>query len=263
MTYALAGVFDEARGFGVVGDTFRNAEALRRYGWGWFAVGDVDLATSLRRTGLLRAGRSLSAATAEVARGWGVGADVVPMSDDRVRTVVVTDDGRLNFQDYLVLRRAQPAVQAVEYDGLDGARPAPAVLPALRRADLVVLAPSSPVASLAPILGLPGVRAAVSERTAVAVSPVVSGRAPVTGPERRRAHVRSAFMAAQGLDHSATAVATLYADVVDGFVLDERDRAETDAIAALGVAVVTADTLATGAARTALAKTVLAFATLR
>src|SRR5205085_5506304 len=97
VTYALAGMFDEARGFGVVGDTFRNAEALRRYGFGWFAVGDVDLATSLRRTRLLRAGASLSAATADLARGLGIGATVVPMSDDPVRTTVVTEEGRLAF----------------------------------------------------------------------------------------------------------------------------------------------------------------------
>jgi LPPG:FO 2-phospho-L-lactate transferase len=258
VTYALAGMFDEERGFGVVGDTFRNAEALRRYGSGWFAVGDVDLATSLRRTVLLLAGASLSDATADLARGLGVEAAVVPMSDDPVRTVVVTDEGRLSFQEYLVARRAQPKVVAVEHDGLAEARPAPGVLPALREADLVVLAPSSPVASLAPILGLPGVRAALVDARVVAVTPVVSGVAPATGPERSRAHVRAAFMSAAGLEHSATGVATLYADVLDGFVLDERDTAESEAITALGVHVVTADTLATGDGRVALARSVLA-----
>ncbi|HEV7689028.1 MAG TPA: 2-phospho-L-lactate transferase CofD family protein, partial [Acidimicrobiia bacterium] len=161
VTYALAGIFDEQRGFGVVGDTFRNAEALRRYGAGWFAVGDADLATSIRRTGLLLAGATLSEATAALGRGLGLDAAVVPMSDDPVRTVVVSDEGRLPFQEYLVRRRAQPAVVAVEQEGLEAARPAPAVLPALGGADLVVLAPSSPVASLGPILALPGVRAAL------------------------------------------------------------------------------------------------------
>ncbi|HEY0399256.1 MAG TPA: 2-phospho-L-lactate transferase CofD family protein, partial [Acidimicrobiia bacterium] len=161
VTYALAGIFDEGRGFGVVGDTFRNAEALRRYGAGWFSVGDVDLATSIRRTDLLRAGATLSEVTAELARGLSVGAAVVPMSDDPVRTVVVTDEGRLPFQEYLVRRRAQPLVRAVQQEGLETARPAPAVLPALAEADLVVLAPSSPVASLGPILALPGVRDAL------------------------------------------------------------------------------------------------------
>src|SRR5207248_3158517 len=168
VSYALAGIFDEGRGFGIVGDTFRNAEALRRYGWGWFSVGDVDLATSIRRTDLLRAGATLSEATASLVQGLGVAAAVLPMSDDPVRTVVVTDEGRLAFQEYLVARRAQPAVRAVEYDGLAAAAPAPAVLPALAGADLVILAPSSPVASLGPILGLPGVRPALAAARVVA-----------------------------------------------------------------------------------------------
>ena len=259
VSYALAGVFDEQRGFGVVGDTFRNAEALRRYGWGWFAVGDVDLATSLRRTDLLRAGATLSEATADLARGLGLEAAVMPMSDGPVRTKVVTDEGRLAFQEYLVARRAQPKVLAVEHDGLAAAQPAPGVLPALAETDLVILAPSSPVASLAPILGLPGVRAAVAAAKAVAVSPVVSGVAPATPPEQSRARVREAFMASAGLAHAATAVAGVYADLVDGFVLDERDAAEADGIRSLGVDVLTADTLAVGPGRVVLAETVLGF----
>jgi LPPG:FO 2-phospho-L-lactate transferase len=257
VSYALAGLFDETRGFGMIGDSFRNAEALRRYGLGWFAVGDVDLATSLRRTDLLRAGATLSEATADLARGLGLDAAVVPMSDDPVRTKVVTDEGRLAFQEYLVARRAAPSVLVVEHDGLAAAQPAPAVLPALAEADLVILAPSSPVASLAPILGLPGVRAAVAAARAVAVTPVVSGVAPATPPEQSRARVREAFMAAAGLPHTATAVAGYYADVIDRFVLDERDASERDAIRALGLEVQLADTLAKGDGRVALAEAVL------
>ncbi len=260
VSYALAGIFDETRGFGVVGDTFRNAEALRRYGGGWFAVGDADLATSLRRTELLRAGATLSEATADLVQGLGVAAAVVPMSDDPVRTIVVSDEGRLAFQEYVVARRAQPPVHAVEHAGLAGAQPAPGVLPALRSADLVILAPSSPVASLGPILGLPGVRPALADAHVVAVTPVVSGRPPATPPEQSRAKVRAAFMAAAGLDHSASAVAGLYADIADTFVLDHRDASETDAIRALDIDVVTADTLATGDGRVLLAETVLALA---
>lgn len=257
VSYALAGLFDEARGFGLVDDTFRNAEALRRYGLGWFAVGDADLATSLRRTDLLRAGATLSEATADLARGLRLDAAVVPMSDDPVRTRVVTDAGRLAFQEYLVARRAQPTVLAVEHDGLAVAQPAPAVLPALAGADLVILAPSSPVASVAPILGLPGVREAVAAAKSVAVTPVVSGRAPATAPEQSRARVREAFMAAAGLPHTATAVAGIYAAIVDAFVLDERDGDEADAIRGLGLDVVRADTLAGGDGRVSLARAVL------
>ena len=257
VSYALAGLFDEQRGFGIVGDTFRNAGALRRFGLGWFSVGDIDLATSLRRTDLLADGATLSEATADLARGLGLDAAVVPMSDDPVRTVVVTDEGRLAFQEYLVARRAKPKVLAVEQDSLAAARPAPAVLPALAEADLVILAPSSPVASLAPILGLPGVRKAVGEAKAVAITPVVSGVAPSTAPEQSRARVREAFLAAAGLEHTASAVAGLYAGILDGFVLDERDAGEADAIGALGMDVLVADTLATGAGRVALAEAVL------
>ena len=259
VSYALAGLFDEGRGFGVVGDTFRNAGALRRYGAGWFSVGDTDLATSLRRTERLRAGASLSEVTAELARGLGVEAAVVPMSDDPVRTMVVSDEGRLPFQEYRVARRARPLVVAVEHDGLAAARPAPAVLPALAEADLVILAPSSPMASLAPILALPGVRAAVTAARAVAVTPVVSGAAPATPAEQSRARVRAAFMAAAGLPHTAAAVAGLYAGIVDGFVLDRRDAVEADAIRALGPEVLLADTLAAAPGRVALAEAVLAF----
>jgi LPPG:FO 2-phospho-L-lactate transferase len=151
-------------------------------------------------------------------------------------------------------------VQAVEHAGLAGARPAPEVLPALRSADLVILAPSSPVASLGPILGLPGVRLALVSAPVVAVTPVVSGQPPVTPPEQSRAKVRAAFMAAAGLDHSAAAVAGLYADIADTFVLDHRDASEADAIRSLDIDVVTADTLATGDGRVHLAEAVIALA---
>lgn len=260
VSYALAGLFDETRGFGLVDDTFRNAEALRRYGLGWFAVGDVDLARCLRRTDLLRAGATLSEATADLTRGLGLTATVLPMSDDPVRTIVVTQEGRLAFQDYLVARRARPKVLSVEHDGLGSAQPAPGVIPALSAADLVILAPSSPIASLAPILALPGVRSAVTSAHAVAITPVVSGVPPSTPPEQSRFRVREAFMESAGHAHTATAVAHLYADFVNAFVLDERDASERPAIEQLGLAVTTTDTLATGAGRVALAQLVLTLA---
>lgn len=257
--YALAGRYDEERGWGLTGDTFRNAEALRRYGAGWFAVGDEDLATHLRRTALLRAGASLSEATADLARSLGLAARVLPMTDDPVRTVVGTDEGRLSFQDWLVGHRAAPPVRSVEHEGAEVARAAPGVLEALGRADLVVLAPSNPVQSVGPILALPGVREALAPRPTVAVTPVVSGRPPAAGPERSRAHVRAAFMAARGLAHRATEVARCYLGLVDGFVLDEADEAEREEIEALGVAVLLADTLAPPPGRPALARAVLDF----
>jgi LPPG:FO 2-phospho-L-lactate transferase len=257
--YALNGRFDEERGWGLVGDTFRNAAALRRYGSGWFAVGDEDLATHLRRTALLQAGATLTEATAVLSSG--LPARVLPMSDDRVRTRVITDVGPLCFQDFLVRHRAEPEVRDVEFDGAERAKATPCVVDAIREAELVIIAPSNPVASIAPILGLPGVAAALSDRTApaVAVTPVVSGQPPATLPERSRAHVRAAFLAARGLEHRATSVARFYGDLIDGFVLDQRDAAEQPAIEALGLRALLADTLAPPAARPALATAVIEF----
>jgi LPPG:FO 2-phospho-L-lactate transferase len=260
--YALAGRFDEERGWGLVGDTFRNAEALRRYGSGWFAVGDEDLATHLRRSCLLRQGSTLTEATAGLAGALGLRARVLPMSDDPVRTRVITDGGPLAFQDFLVRHRARPEVRSVELEGSEAAKPAPGVVDAVTDADLVVVAPSNPVASIAPILGLPGVAAALEARSAptVAVTPVVSGQPPATAPERSRAHVRAAFMAARGLEHRALSVARSYRGLVDGFVLDHRDADERRAVEALDLHVLLADTLAPPGARPALAAAVLEFA---
>jgi LPPG:FO 2-phospho-L-lactate transferase len=259
--YALAGRFDEERGWGLRGDSFRNAGALRRYGSGWFAVGDEDLATHLRRTFLLRAGATLTEATADLAGTLGVPARVLPMSDDPVRTRVITADGALSFQDFLVRHRARPRVRGVELVGADDAKPAPGVIDAVRDADLVIVAPSNPVASITPILGLPGVAAALADRPGptVAVTPVVSGQPPATLPERSRAHVRAAFMASRGLEHRALSVARVYRRHVDGFVLDHRDAGEQPAIEALGIHVLLADTLARPAARPALAAAVVRF----
>ena len=258
--YALVGEFDEQRGFGRRRDTFRCNEELTRYGAGWFSVGDEDLALHLERTRLLQTGMSLSEVTAHIAAAWGSPARLLPMSDDPVRTVVRTDVGSLSFNDFLVRRRASPRVIGVRYDGIAQAAPAPGVLEALRDADVVLIAPSNPVSSVAPLLALPGVLQSLSDRRkpTVAVTPVVSGREPQTGPERVRAQVRAALMAALGLPHRATVVAGLYGQWLDGFVLDERDSAEQ---AEIGVPVLLADTLAEpGPRRTQLARAVLEFA---
>jgi len=245
--YALAGEFDEERGWGLRGDTFHCNAALARHGADWFHVGDRDLATHLERTRQLRAGRTLSEATAELTSVWGVAARLLPMSDSPVRTVVRTDAGPLTLQEYLVRHHAGPRVHGVDHAGRADAAPAPGVLDALAAAELVVLAPSNPVSSLGPILALPGVRETLAARAGgtVAVTPVVNGRPPATPPEQGRARVRAAFMEARGLPHRAAAVAGLYAGLVQGFVLDERDAAaESAEIDALGMRVLCADTLA-------------------
>ena len=260
--YALAGCFDEERGWGVRGDTFRCNAALARHGDDWFHVGDEDLALHLERTALLRSGRALSEVMAILTRRWGLDARVLPMSDDPVRTVIVSGEGRLSFQEYVVARRAAPRVTAVEYEGASRARPAPGVLDALETADVVLVAPSNPVSSIGPILALPGVREALRRRRGptVAVTPVVRRQQPVTAAERGRARVRAALMGARGLAHTPTAVACSYQGLIDGFVLDRRDADRRDEIASLGIAVLLADTLAAGTGRASLAAEVSRFA---
>jgi LPPG:FO 2-phospho-L-lactate transferase len=249
VAYALAGKYDFDRGWGLVGDTFRNAEALRRFGEGWFGIGDEDLATHLHRTELLRGGATLSEATAALVAALGLSARVLPMSDDPVRTVVVTEQGRLPFQEWLVRHRAAPAVMSVEQEGIEEARPAPGVVDALVHAEIVVIAPSNPVSSIGPIIELPEVREALVNRVlpTVAITPVISSEPPATEPERIRAQVREDFMMSRGLEHTATSVAGLYSNLLTAFVLDLRDGHQVPAVEARGLEVVLADTLAPAA----------------
>lgn len=246
--YALAGLRDARRGWGIEGDTFRAMDRLRELGGDpWFALGDLDLATHLRRSDMLAGGATLSEVTAELSARLRVAARLLPMTDDEVATLVHTDQGVLGFQEWFVRRRAEDDVRDVTWHGIEKARPAPGVLDAIDAADLVVIAPSSPVASIEAILALPGVRGAVADRGCVAVTPVVTG-VPITDEgEARRARSRAALMRARGRVHSATAVASCYRDLVRCFVLDEHDSAEAGAIEALGISVVVAPTLVTSA----------------
>lgn len=237
--YTLAGLVSPQQGWGVRDDTFACLEALGRYyPETWFRLGDRDLATHLVRTDWLRRGRTLSAATRHIRDSLGVAARVLPMSDDPVRTFVdVEGQGALSFQQYLVRDRGAGSVLAIQLRGLRRARPAPGVLAALRRARIVVLPPSNPFVSIAPILGLPGVRTELSRAAArtIAVSPII-GDAPVKGPLDRML---------RGLGHevSPVGVARLYQGLASAFVLDRRDAALAERIAALGMKPVIADTL--------------------
>ena len=253
VTYWLAGLADEERGWGLRGDTFAAVEHLRALGVdAWFSLGDRDLATCLYRTERLRAGATLSAVADEVRRALGVAARVVPATDDRVRTMLVTADGRtLEFQEYFVRERHEPEVARVVIDGLDDAKPAPGVLDALAAADAVVVCPSNPLLSVAPIVGLPGVRDALrAHPRVVAVTPIVRGAA-LKGPADR-------LLRATGGDASASAVASLYADFADEFVVDASDRDEVARVESVGVRARALDTLMTARARSeALARALL------
>ena len=255
--YVLAGMLSRDRGWGVDGDTFECLQAMRRMGApAWFNVGDRDLATHLMRTQLLRSGRTLTQATAEIAAALGVQSRILPMSDARVETRVATPDGELSFQEYFVRDRYRPQVRGVRFVGAEQSTPAPGVLEAISSADAVVLAPSNPITSIGPILAVPGIRKALCETQApvAAISPIV-GDAAVSGPA-------GALMAAQKLAVSASGVAQAYEDFLDLLIVDERDTEAAQALRQSGLQVHCARTIMTTADdKAALAATVLELVT--
>jgi LPPG:FO 2-phospho-L-lactate transferase len=213
--YTLAGLADEARGWGLAGDTFAALEMVRKLGCeAWFALGDRDLATNLMRTQALARGETLSAITGRLARSLGVRTKILPMCDAPCRTLIETTDGEtLAFQEWLVRRRA-PAVQRVRFSGCPDS--APGVLTAIEAADVVIIGPSNPYVSIDPILSLPGVRSALEQRTVVAVSPIVGGRA-VKGP------LAEMITALDGEAPSAAAVARHYGSLLSACVVETGD----------------------------------------
>ena len=238
VTYWLAGIADTQRGWGIKGDTFTVVDALGVLGEeNWFQLGDRDLATCIFRTNRLREGVALSHVTEQITRSLGMEARVLPASDDPVRTHVVTDDGRvLPFQEYFVKERTAPEVVEIRYEGIDSAKPATGVLDAIVEADAIVVCPSNPVLSVAPILELPGVRSAlVSHPLVMAVSPIVAGSA-LKGPADR-------LLRSLGGESRASWVANLYRDFCDVFVVDAQDAEEVEAAAAWGPRAVALDTI--------------------
>jgi LPPG:FO 2-phospho-L-lactate transferase len=218
----------------------------------WFQLGDRDLATHLRRTELLASGSTLADATRQITRTFGVQAGVLPMTDARVETRVLTPQGELSFQEYFVRERWQVAVTGVRFDGAERAAPAPGVVEAILAAEVVLVAPSNPVTSIGPILSVPGIRDALRQTAApiAAVSPIVGGAA-VSGPAGE-------LMSAQRLPVSPAGVAQTYADFLDVLVVDEGDAGASVDVPAIEVRV--ADTIMkTMADTTKLARTVLDF----
>jgi LPPG:FO 2-phospho-L-lactate transferase len=251
--YWLSGRADRLRGWGLANETFHAMEELRATSGvdAWFNLGDRDLATHLLRTDLLRRGASLSEATARLVRDrFRIATRILPMSDDRVTTRVECVDGEgvaldLHFQEYWVKRRAADAVKRVRYEGAGTSRPAPGVLEAIRRADVVLLCPSNPVASIMPILGVPGIRPALEARAdAVGISPIVGG-APVAG-------MADKLMPSGGFPVSALGAARPYHGILAGWVVDTRDRDLAAAIEEkLRVRVAVTDTIMSDDARAA------------
>ncbi len=234
VVYRLAGAFNEEAGYGVKGDSFHALAALERLGeHAWFRIGDKDLATHLVRAEMLRLGCRLTETAVELCRRWGIDARVLPMTDEKVRTRFVTDRGVFSFQEYFVRERLEPQLQSIEFEGIDAARPTSEVLSALADADLVVIGPSNPLISIAPILKLLG--GSVPRHRTVAITPIVGGVA-LKGPTAE-------MMRATGSDASPVAVARMYTGVASAFVIDNRDAPLAAAVEDLGYRVVVCDTV--------------------
>lgn len=251
--YTLAGLANPETGWGRVGESWSALKSVELLGGPtWFWLGDRDLGTHLERTRRLQCGEALSAITADFCHAWGVRVRVLPMSDQPVRTMVDTEEGELPFQRYFVERACEPRVRGFRFDGVEQAKPASGVIDAIKECDLVIMCPSNPWVSVAPILSIPGIRGALENKINVAVSPIIGGQA-VKGPAAK-------MFTELGIEPSALAVAKHYGDLLRGFVFDQIDEVQKPAIAGLGIMPLAIDTLMKDrAARARLAKEVLEF----
>ena len=238
MMYTMSGLSNPETGWGLNGDTFTALAMLRQYGADtWFNLGDRDLATHIRRTQLLKQGLALSEVTAELCAALGVSHRIVPMSDQPVRTVLETSEGRLSMQEYFVRNRAQPEVSAVHYLGAAEAVPSPGLDEALALARILVICPSNPALSVQPIVEVSGMKERLSSFSGlrVAVSPIV-GNDAVRGPAGR-------IMAGMGQEVSVVGVATAYREFCDVLVIDRQDEAMAPAVAEAGLRPVVTNTI--------------------
>jgi len=219
--YTLAGLADPEQGWGIADDSSTTLKSLEQ-NFGvepWFRLGDKDLATHLLRAQLLRLGHSLTEVTACLARRLGISARLLPMCDEEIPTIIKTEQhGELGFQEYFVKHRWQPIVMSIEHKDCERAAMSPAVSAALETAEIILIAPSNPWLSVAPILAVPGLPTALkrAEAPVVAITPIIAGAA-VKGPTAK-------IMAELGLDVSEAAVARFYGDIIDGFVNDIRNQ---------------------------------------
>ena len=258
LMYTLAGLANPETGWGRAGETWSFMDATAEIGGEtWFRLGDKDIAVLAERTWRLKSGQSLSQITRHLCRQLGVDIEIVPMSDEPVRTIVETPGGPLAFQHYFVRERCRPAVTGFTFAGAAAASPQAAFVRALEAPDLsaVIICPSNPFISIDPILSVPGVRGMLAEVgvPVIAVAPIVAGRA-IKGPTAK-------MMAELGLEPSAVGIARHYAGLLDGMIIDHADGPLADEIRGLGVAVEIADTVMTGlAGKIRLAATAMEFA---
>ena len=226
LLYTLSGKGDTEKGWGRGNETWSFMEAVASLGGAkWFQLGDGDLALHVLRSDALRRGETLSAITQNFAAAWGVGAKMLPMSDDPVATKITTDEGELDFQSYFVARRCAPVASAIKFSGAAAARPGPGVLEAIASAETILIAPSNPYLSVDPILAVPGITEAlrVAGAPMVAVSPLIGGQS-VKGPTAK-------LMQELGVPLSNAAIAAHYAGLIDGLLIDTQDAAQNPGIA--------------------------------
>lgn len=239
--YTLAGLVDPQQGWGIAGDTYHTLDMLKRYGHdAWFLLGDRDLATHIHRTLRLQQGQTLAEVSDQIRRALGLETRFLPMSNERVTTRILTPTGWLHFEEYFVQRRASDPVEAVQFEGIETARPAPGVLEAIAAAEAILFAPSNPIVSIGAVLAVPGVREALRATAApiVAISPIVGG-APIKGPADK-------LMSGLGLEVSARGVAACYRDFLDVLIIDQVDAALAADIEAEGLRVIVMDTIMRG-----------------
>ncbi len=243
--YTLAGIANGSTGWGRSGETWNAVESLMDLGGPtWFMLGDRDLATHLERTRLLDKGYSLSEVTKRFCEKWGITSRVLPMSDDKVPTIVRSTDGDLAFQEYFVKRECEPRIFGFYFAGVESAQPSPGILQAMNGADMVIICPSNPWVSIDPILAVPGIQEAIlgrgGEKPVVAVSPIIGGEA-VKGPAAK-------MFREMGINPSAANVAKHYSSqdkvgLLNGFIFDSRDADQDQEISGLGLTTFITNTL--------------------
>jgi LPPG:FO 2-phospho-L-lactate transferase len=256
VTYTLAGIVEPKNGWGIDGDTQNCLDQLGKYAAEtWFRIGDRDFATHLLRTAYMQQGFNLSEVTEKIRTQLKVKIRILPMTDGLVMTKIKTPKGMLEFQEYFVKRKFQDPVEDVTYEGATQAAPAPGVVPAIEKTDLIIFCPSNPILSIGPILAIPDIRNSLAKTRAkmIGISPIVGGRA-IKGPLDK-------IMENLGLEVSPFSVAQLYRGLLKGYVIDNLDKAVAPRIVSLGMKVLTANTVMDSTeAKTQLAQETVRFA---
>jgi LPPG:FO 2-phospho-L-lactate transferase len=238
--YTLAGIVDEKKGWGIKNDTFNALQMLGNMGFEtWFKIGDQDLATHVARTKMLKEGMNMSQTTNQLLKMLKVKVKLTPMTNQDVRTKIVSDGRILNFQEYFIKNQTRNTVTNVIYENADRARPAPGILKAINQADHLIICPSNPILSIGPILSVPKIHHAIKKTKAkvIAISPIIAGKT-IKGPADR-------IMTSMGYEASAEGVAEYYKSIIDEIIIDKLDAHQSNCIERLGIHTIVTNTLMT------------------